>query len=331
MECVMRFRSVVLGLSLILVPYNLVMAQRPVQTSSPRPAPPRAGYVAPVAVVQPSPSPSAGVLNNGLDASQKQGDGGAAAAAAAAIMAATMAATCPNPETMPICIAAGIGLAASMLTGSEMDKAQNLSNSQVSAVRPTTNPTSTPAPTFASSPQYAAAMRDLEKATSVSGVKISKDRKTITTPDGRTISTASALSGGGGLTSSESKALKDMMKKAQEAAAQAVAAKAKKDSETATDAVGGGSTQATTSGALTGGSAAGSRASVQNRNQPGLQGAFKDLNGDRIGVAFDSMFVMIHRRYVSSAERDYFDLTGGAGSSEIQETRTRAPAAEPHR
>lgn len=252
----------------------------------------------------PVPTKDIAIENNGQAASKKQGQGGAAAAAALAAMAATMAATCPACEirgTCPICIASTIGAAASGQTGSNMDNAQSLSNGQVKAVNPTATPGQNQS--FVTSPAYTAAMKDIKKATQGTGVSISKDFKTITTPDGRTIDAGKAASSGAGLSGGELSLLKDQFKKAQDAASKAsVAAAAAQDGE------GTGVEGPTGGGPRSSGSDPERNAATGPRvRQPAnIAGASKDLNGDPIGVAVDSVFEMMHRRYRVSVDRDMF-------------------------
>lgn len=263
----------------------------------------------PTVVSPPKATAEQGMQNNGLDAAKRQSDGGDAAAAALAAMAAVMAATCPacgQRGTCPICVAAAAGAAASGQTGSEMDRAQSLSNRQVKDVNPIG-----PKPkenSFANSPLYSSAKKDIEKATAGSSVKIADDFKSFTTPDGRTISTASLANGGAGsgLTPTELSSFKDMLKQAQTAAAKALKGNSEQRgaAETEDYPSGGSSFKAKVSPPQV------PRIPVARagRDPASVRGAFKDLNGDRIGVAMDSMFEMMHRRYKANSERDYFIL-----------------------
>lgn len=257
----------------------------------------------PTVISAPDVSRENAMQNNGLTASKKQGQGGAAAAIAAALMAATMAATCPNcamKGTCGICAAAGTGLGASMATGSEMDRAQNLSNTQVSDVNPNTKIDKAPA--FAGSSEFQAAKKTIEKLEKEGGPKFSKDFKTLTMPDGRTLSVDGLASGGGsgsGLTPLELKAFKDLQKQAQAAIAKKLGVDGD-DSAGETYARGAAAPSSTTTPTATG------FATGTGRTPANVAGAYKDLNGDRIGVAVDSMFEMMHRRYRASAENDYF-------------------------
>lgn len=282
----------------------------PVAKATPTPTPKQpvqAGPPAYTPIAAPNPSKTEGLENNGQLASQKQGQGGAAAAAALAAMTATMAATCPACAirgTCPTCIASTIGAAASGLTGSNMDKAQGLSNGQVNAV----NPTATPGVKkgFVNSTAYQAAMKDLEKATNGTGVGISKDFKTITTPDGRTIDAAKALSGGGGLSGGELSMLKDQMKKAADAAAKVTGAPVMPNVNAQDGEGTGAASTASSSGADDSERQGGGVAVARSRAPANIAGATKDLNGDPIGVGVDSLFEMMHRRYRASSDRQMF-------------------------
>lgn len=257
----------------------------------------------PTIISAPDASRTTGMQNNGQNASAQQGNGGAAAAAALAAMMATAAAACPAcalKGTCGLCAAALAGAAASGLTGSNMDAAQNLSNQQVTDVNPNANPATKPA--FSNSPQYTAAMADSAKVNASGSGSIAKDFKSFTTPDGRSISTASlANPASSGLTGPELAALKDLQKQAQTAAA-AAAARVGLDSETGGETYSHGGNNNTSSTTTPGFQVAAAKA----RTPANVAGAYRDLNGDRIGVSVDSMFEMMHRRYRASSDQNYF-------------------------
>lgn len=62
------------------------------------------------------------------------------------------------------------------------------------------------------------------------------------------------------------------------------------------DTGGNGGTNAANSGLAEGGLAAGA-AGAKSRRPSSVAGMSKDFNGDKIGVAQDSLFEMLHRRY----------------------------------
>lgn len=262
-----------------------------------------AGYT-PSTIVDPMPSRTEGMQNNAQDASKKQKGGNAAALAALAAMLATMAATCPNcpiKGTCGICAAAGIGAAASGLTAGNMSSAKKLSDTQKSNVNPTLKPESE-AEYAESDPSNTA--KKINQAAANSGMKISPDLKTITMPDGDVVKTEGAFTSGAGLSSSEQAALKDMKAKAADAAQKA--ALAGKDATPGADeamGVAGGGKGSSSSDTTTviGGGGFGVK-----RDPAAVAGAFKDFNGDKIGVASDSMFSMIKRRYNFESERNAF-------------------------
>lgn len=263
----------------------------------------------PSTVVNPDVSKVSGMENNAKDAASKQSSGQAAALAAMAAMMAVAAATCPacgTRGTCPICIASTIGAAASGLTAGNMAGAKAKSNTQFSNVTPTQN--------TANNPQYAeretidAARKEIEKNLKGSGVKVSSDLKKITTADGRTLEVDDAFSGGAGLTGSEAAELLKLKPEIQAAAAKAAGAGIDATPGEEGDTFGGGG--------KSGGSAseavlaASGAASLNSRNVASVAGTFKDFNGDRIGVAADSMFRMINRRYGVEASKDNFIVSG---------------------
>ncbi len=256
----------------------------------------------PSTIVDPMPSKTEGMQNNAKDASSQQGSGKAAALAALAAMIATMAATCPNcpiKGTCGICAMAGIGAAASGLTAGNMSGAKKLSETQKSDVNPTLDPSYTDE--FADG-GISETAKKINKAAAGSGFTVSPDLKSVSTADGRALNTASAFTGGAGLNSAELSALKDVKTKAQDAAK---AAAGKDATAGAEDAIAGG-------GGSKGGSAASTTTTVGGtgfgvkRDPAAVAGAFKDFNGDRIGVASDSMFAMIKRRYSFESDKQSF-------------------------
>jgi hypothetical protein len=257
----------------------------------------------PSTIVDPMPSKTEGMQNNAQDASSKQGSGKAAALAALAAMLGVMAATCPAcgvRGTCPTCIASTIGAAASGLTAGNMSGAQKLSNQQKTDVNPTLKPEAY-VDEFADGDTSVTAKK-INKALEKSGLKVSPDLKSVTTSDGRNLNTASAFTGGAGMSSSELNALKDVKAKAQDAAAKA--ALAGKDAVASDgESVGGGGKG---SGSSSETSTVAANGFAVKRDPAAVAGAFKDFNGDRIGVASDSMFSMIKRRYVFEADKKSF-------------------------
>lgn len=255
----------------------------------------------PSTIVDPMPTRTDGMQNNAQDASGKQAGGNAAALAALAAMLATMAATCPacgTRGTCPICAAAGIGAAASGLTAGNMSGAKKLSDTQKANVNPTLKVDE--AEYAESDPANTA--KKINAAAKESGVKVSPDLKTMTTADGKVVSTESAFTGGSGLNSAELSALKDMKAKAQDAAAKAALA-GKDATAGADDSIAGGGGKGSSSSDTT--TVVGGGFGVK-RDPAAVAGAFKDFNGDKIGVASDSMFSMIKRRYNFESERNAF-------------------------
>jgi hypothetical protein len=259
------------------------------------------GAYTPTVVTAVSTGGTTGIQNNGANASQKQSNGGNAAMIAAALMAATAAATCPACQTRgtcPICIAAMLGAAAAALTAGKMKDAENKSNTQITDVNPTKPGALTPVNQAARNESPEQTAERINKSTGASGPKLSKDLSKLKLKDGREINVGSAVSaaggggGSGGLKGGELSALKDALKQAKDAAL-----KAAKDGEQSGDSNAyvsgkpGSSSDAPTSTAVA------SAGFAANRDPASVTGAFKDHNGDKIGVASDSMFIMINRRY----------------------------------
>ncbi len=287
------------------VPVSLPVIKGSAPTPTPRTQSKDQPAYTPTIVGVPTVTTETAIQNNGQSASSKQGAGGAAAAAAMAAMAATAAATCPACETRgtcPVCVASLIGAAASGQTGDNMDNAQGLSNQQVAAVNPTVKPDEAPKG-FAGSPAYTAATKDIEKATAGTGFKVSKDLKTVSTNDGRTLDVGKSATGGssGGMSPLELSSFKDQLKKAQEVAQKAASA-AQDGLGTGLEEPSGGGLSRTTSAD----SPAAPTVRTGKRAPANMAGAYKDLNGDRIGVSVDSMFEMMHRRYRASSDREMF-------------------------
>lgn len=260
----------------------------------------------PSTVINPDASKTEGMQNNALDASSQQKSGNAAALAAMAVMMGIAAATCPNCAmrgTCGICAASTAGAAASGMAAGQMSGAKQKSDQQKMDVNPTLKPETTE---YFDSEAKAEAAKKMNKAAK-GGATVSPDLETITTADGRSLNTAKAFTSGAGLNSAELAALKDMKAKAQEAAAKA--ALAGKDSTPGGDdgmPGGGGVKSASTDSTSTiGGTGFGVK-----RDPAAVAGAFKDYNGDKIGVASDSMFNMIKRRYSFEASRDAFAPNG---------------------
>lgn len=150
---------------------------------------------------------------------------------------------------------------------------------------------------------------ELEK----SGVKMSPDGKTMTTPDGRKFDLSKA--GGGseadmlamGLTSAEAAQANAMGK--QFAAKQAE--KFKQMSQLAGSGGGGGRGLASDGGAGDGGYGAGfdpwgRDPRNRNRAKPKLSGLTKKLGDDTIGVSGDDIFEMVTRRYKARDQENHF-------------------------
>ena len=259
----------------------------------------------PAQASNPTTTKTEAMLNNAKEAKDKQNSGKTAAMIAAGVMAATAAATCPactKRGTCPICYAAVIGAAAAALTASQMDKAKNKSNQQAYDVNPVDTKDGSKDIVLGDTPEYQNVTKGISNAGKSAGMKVSNDMTTVTTPDGRTISVADAVSGGGGgLSSSEQAALAANLKAAQ---AQVAAKMGKDGTLTDGDVIeeysGGGRGGIATAAADTPAVAAAEE--KKGREPSSVEGAFREYNGEKIGVAMDSMFEMMHRRYKHHAE-----------------------------
>lgn len=259
---------------------------------------------------QPKVSAVQGIENNGKDASGKQGGGQQAAMITMAAMAALAASTCPNPSTQAICAASLMGAMAAGMTGSQMGSAKNKSVGQVTSVTPT-SPTETPGastPTIENSTEYQSAVKDLSKATKSIGATLGKGATSYTTADGKVISPSNSSSGSAApLSSGEQKMLADTMKKIEKEIQDKVGKDGGVSVVEVNEGFGGGGARGRSSSNMLSDTPSGAGGGEVNLRQPAsVAGDFKEFNGEKIGVAQDSMFEMMHRRYKMHGESDSF-------------------------
>jgi hypothetical protein len=243
------------------------------------------------------------------------------AMAAAGITGAGVAATCWNPSTAAQCKLFAAGLAASMASTLFMKDASNQSlgtYKAVDAANDVQNPNGirtedeTPAlkpSNLSDNPDWITATNAKTKLEN-SGWKIDSKGKSVTTPDG-TVVPASALNSASGMaaagaSASDILAFQNAMKKVEEKAAKLN--KSAVDGSMFDDAGGGGG----------GGSKSASAATPYlppipsgpklgiNRDPAQVAGMKKDYNGSPIGVAGDSLFDMVDRRYKLHQENGSF-------------------------
>lgn len=244
-----------------------------------------------------------GIENNGKEGSKNQGNGSNMAMITMIAMAGIAAATCPacgKRGTCPICMASLLGAAAAGLAGQKMDNAQDLSNTQVTDVNPTApiGGGETPTP-IENTPEYQNAVKNMKTAAKSIGATVNKDGTQITTADGEVLDPTKdnkysnykpTASEQGMISSALSKAKEDMAAKGADGAASVAA-----EGEGGED---GGSGSSSTRTALADESAGGGAGAAANGRKPAsVAGMSKDFNGDKIGVAQDSLFEMLHRRY----------------------------------
>lgn len=242
------------------------------------------------------------LLNNAKKAASQQGAGQQMSMIAAGVMTATAAATCPgcgHRGTCGTCKASLIGAAASALTSLAMSQAKNTSDTQAYDVNPLDVANPANQPKYEESPEYQKVVKDIRNAAKSGNMVLSKDLTKLTDPDGKATSVAGAVTSPStsGLSASEQASLATTLKKAQDA----VAAKIGKDglaSSGSEESVGGSRPAARTSFA----EATNVPAAASSRKPSSVEGAFKEYNGEKIGVSVDSMFEMMHRRYKHQAE-----------------------------
>lgn len=253
----------------------------------------------PVATTGPTTSTTTGIQNNGQNASGQQDNGKMMAMITAGVMAAMAAATCPDcgkRGTCGVCMGSIAGGLAAGLAASQMQGAENKSNAQVTSV----NPTATPIASGAGSLTGLSTLKNLKTAAKSLGGNLSADGKKVTLADGTVIDGTTGSPNKSPLSASE----KAMMDSALAKAKADFEKLAGKDGGASTaemdEALGGsGSGSGTAASELQAGVAA---AAATGRQPTSVAGAFKDFNGDKIGVAQDSLFEMMHRRYKLKGE-----------------------------
>lgn len=251
---------------------------------------------------QPTPTRTSGIENNGKDGSEKQGNGSQMAMITMIAMAAVAAATCPactKKGTCGICAASIMGGLAAGLAGSKMDKAQGLSNSQVTDVNPTAPVTGGETPTATENkPEYLAAMKSLKTSAKNIGANVSKDGTKMTTAAGEVLDVTKPNSASNySPTPSESAMVNAALAKAKEDMGKGADGAASVAAEgDGTEGGGGGVSDGPRTALADEGIGAGS-GTASGRRPASVAGMSRDFNGDRIGVAQDSLFEMLHRRY----------------------------------
>jgi len=185
-----------------------------------------------------------------------------------------------------------------MAAGKQMSQAKMTSNTQVKDVNPVTPIPGAEAPPIEESKAYQTALKDLKTATKSIGATASKDGTKITLSDGSVIDAASGPPGGSySPTASEQAMINSALSKAKaDMAAMAGQDGAGSIAEINEDGGGAGGSGGTSTSAtaMAEGAQAGSGAA---RKPSSVVGMSRDFNGDRIGVAQDSLFGMLHRRY----------------------------------
>lgn len=250
---------------------------------------------------------------NAREAMKQQEKGKNAAMIAAAVMAGMAAMTCPScgtRGTCGVCAASLLGAAASMLTGSKMGKAGEISGTQLSDVNPTAPVVGADAPTYKNTPEYNAAIKDMNAAAKSINAKVNKEGTKITMADGRVLDPSSSQGSSSPPMSPSEQATFNAGKAKAEAAIAAALGKDNTGSvaEVNEGASGGAGTRASVAGFAEGG--AGNGVNNGLRRPTSVAGAFKEFNGEKIGVSQDSVFEMMHRRYKFHGDADSFQAVG---------------------
>lgn len=256
----------------------------------------------PTTFQQPTINKTTGIENNGKDGSGQQGNGSNMAMITMIAMAAVAAATCPacgKRGTCPICASSLLGAAAAGMAGQQMDSAQGLSNTQVTDVNPTAPVPGGNSPTpIENTPEYQGAVKNMKTAAKSIGATVNKDGTQVTMADGEVLDPTKpsehnnykpTAAEQGMINSALAKAKADMEGKGADGAASIAA-----EGEGGEDG-GGGSSSGTRTALADEGLGAGSGAT--GRRPASVAGMSKDFNGTKIGVAQDSLFEMLHRRY----------------------------------
>ncbi len=238
------------------------------------------------------------------------------AKAGMAITAIGVVATCFTAPPKPSCKMFVAGLAATTLMSMFMGKASGTSAQTAAKVTTTEDPnvpptvekpTSTPitAPDYTQDPDYQNAIKTIKKLTD-NGWKIDTNKGAITDPKGNKFTTAvlnsSDAQKAAGISASDMKAFDSAMAKLPALAAEK-AKSADAGSNGYEDAAGGGGAKPASS-ADSGLGAYGGLPTGQtgpslgiDRDPAQVAGMKKDFNGNPIGVAADSLFQMVDRRY----------------------------------
>lgn len=243
-----------------------------------------------------------GIEKNGRSGSSQQGSGEIASMISAVMMAGIAASTCPNcgqKGTCGTCAAATMGAIASIAAGQQMSEAQGESNYQVADVTPASQTDATSELKFSDTPQYADAVKKLDAAAKSQGGSYNKKTNTVKLPDGTALTAKGAQGGSGGGAPSMSSAEQAAFKAQEKKIAEAINAKLGQDGilDGGGDYGGGGGARVAVNAYPEASSARGAAAVADSRNPASVEGTFKDYNGTPIGVAQDSMFEMMHRRY----------------------------------
>lgn len=238
-----------------------------------------------------------GHRDDGKNAAAKQKSAMMAALASAAITAAIAAATCPNPKMKAMCTAATIGTMAGLAIAGAMNAAKNKSETQVANVTAGGKPTDT-AP-ITSNRSYQATARSLGETSKRAGNTVDLDKSTVKLADGRKIalddlSSPSAMSAAG-LKPGEIKALGELLKESN--------AKAEAKLADASDGQSGDETYSGGSRTVYSDSPSSSGGGYEARKPADISGATRNYNGTKIGVAAESIFVMMNRRYHHEASQ----------------------------
>lgn len=271
---------------------------------------------APTTVNQPTINRTTGIEQNGRNGSQQQGNGSDMSMITMIAMAAVAAATCPacgKRGTCPICMASMLGAAAAGMAGKKMDNAQGISDTQVTDVTPTAPiPGGTTPTPIENTPQYQGAVKNMKTAAKSIGATVNKDGTVITTADGEELTPTKdnkyanyrpTAAEQGQINAALAKAREDMASKPGGDGGASVVAEGEGEG-------GGGSGSSGTRTALADEGMTAGSGRLAGRRPSSVAGMSKDFNGDRIGVAQDSLFEMMHRRYQFHNNNSSF-LNGG--------------------
>jgi hypothetical protein len=241
-----------------------------------------------------------GHRDDGKNAAAKQKSAMMAALASAAITAAIAAATCPNPKMQAMCTAATLGTMAGLAIAGAMNGAKNKSDAQVANV--TAGAKAVDAAPISANKSYQATARSLGESSKRAGNTVDLDKSTVKLADGRKIavdnlSSPSAMAAAG-LKPGEIKALGDLLKDANSKAKVEAKMADSSDGQAGDEAYSGGSrTVYSDSPSGSGGG------EIAGRKPADISGATRNFHGTKIGVAAESIFVMMNRRYHHEANQ----------------------------